>query len=152
MTFDEIVKTTKATFIAYFRGQLIISIILSVLFSIGYLFVGVKFAVPVGILTGILSFIPVVGELIGFSIAVIIAIIQFSAISPLLLLLLVYALISLLENFLITPKIMGASLGISPLLSMAMFVIGGLFFGPIGLIVAIPLACVVYKLYKRQLK
>jgi predicted PurR-regulated permease PerM len=103
-------------------------------------------------LTGILSFIPIVGELVGFAIAVVIAIIQFHAISPILQLILIYALISLLENFLITPKIMGAFVGISPLLSMAMLIVGGLFFGPVGLVVAIPLACVLYKMYENQLK
>jgi predicted PurR-regulated permease PerM len=151
ISFDEIAKTTKSTFVAYFKGQLIISLILSVLFSVGYLLAGIKFAIPAGILTGILSFIPVIGEIIGFAIALVIAVIQFHAISPILQLILTYALISLLENFLITPKIMGAALGINPLLSMAMLIVGGLFFGPIGLIVAIPLACVLYKLCRKQL-
>ncbi|MCX6745874.1 MAG: AI-2E family transporter [Candidatus Parcubacteria bacterium] len=122
----------------WLRGQLILSFIVFLLVYIGLLFLGVKYALILGIIAGLVEFIPYVGPTLSGVLAVSLTFFQ-SPISALLVLIL-YIAIQLVQNNILTPKIMQRAVGLNPVVSIVALLIGGNLGGIIGAILAIPLA------------
>jgi len=122
----------------WLRGQLILCLIVGFLFYIGLLFLGVKYALILGIVGGLLEFIPYVGPTFSGVLAVIITFFQ----SPIkaLLVLFLYIVIQIIENNLLVPNIMRRAVGLNPVISITALLVGGTLGGVIGAILAIPLA------------
>ena len=97
----------------FFRGQFTVMVILGVLYSVGYGAIGVPLALPIGILAGVLAFIPYVGSLTALGLALLMTVLEWQGWGQLFWVLGVHALIQGLEGFVITPKIMGDTVGIS---------------------------------------
>jgi predicted PurR-regulated permease PerM len=147
--------TTGSVFWAYFKGQGLVLLILAVLYATALGLIGVKFGILIGICTGFLSIIPYLGFVTGFVVSLVVTTIQFwsnGVISHVLLVLLAFAVIQILESFLITPKIIGKSVGINPIFALVLLILGGMAFGPIGMILSIPCAAVLIKIYKDKIK
>lgn len=147
-----IFKTIKDVFSSYFLGQGIVILILCALYSGLLMLIGVKFAILIGIITGILSVIPYLGFILGIITSITIAAAQFQSIEQVLYVILGFAVIQILESFVITPKIVGKSIGIHPIAAIILIILGGMAFGPIGIIIAVPSAGVIYKIYKDKIK
>lgn len=124
----------------YLRGQFLVAVILAGLYSVGLLLVGIKFGFLIGLITGLLSFIPYVGFLTGFSLAVLMTLANFTGFPQLMGVLLVFGVIQAFESFLITPRLVGNSVGLSPLVSIIALLIGGNVLGLFGMLLAIPTA------------
>lgn len=125
---------------AYFKGQLNVCLIQAVFYSIGLYFIGLDFALLIGIISGILVIIPILGILTSLMIALGVTYFTFGFSSKLLFTAILYVVGHLLESTVITPNIIGNRIGLHPLwIIFAVFITAHLF-GFIGVLFAIPIA------------
>jgi predicted PurR-regulated permease PerM len=127
----------------YIRGQLMVALVLTFLYSIGLSLVGLKFGIVVGIFAGIISVIPYAGVSLGFAMALLIGLANFSSPMQYLGIAAVFIVVQILEGFLITPKLVGDRVGLSSLATILSIIIGGNLFGMVGMLFAIPAAALV---------
>jgi len=127
--------------VSFFRGQLLIGLIMGVLYALGFSIVGLKFGLFIGLALGLLNIIPYLGTIIGIVVTLPLAFFQpDGGISLVGLVLLVKIIVQNIEGWIITPKIMGQQTGLHPLaIIVAIFFWGTAFKGIIGMILAIPL-------------
>lgn len=135
--FLKIVENLELRLGSWVSAELILMSIIGVLSYLGYLFLGVKFAVPLAIIAGLLEVIPTVGP----TIAVIFAALIGLTISPMTSLFIVTwgVIIQQLENNFLVPKIMGKACGLNPLITILLLLTGTKLAGFIGAVLAIPI-------------
>lgn len=136
------------TFKKFLSGQSIEAVILGGLMFLSFLILGLPYPSVVGVLTAVCALIPYVGAFISFMISVILALI----VSPATALecAVVYGVIQFIENQFIYPRVVGGSVGLSPLYTLVAALLGGKLFGIIGILFFIPLAAVVYELVRED--
>ena len=122
----------------YFRGQIIVISILACLYATALYLFGLPSGFLIGFTTGIMSFIPYFGVLIGFSLAAISLVYVTSSLTYFIGLILIYAGINALESLYLTPSIMGNRVGLSNLAGLISMIVGANLFGLSGLVFAIP--------------
>jgi predicted PurR-regulated permease PerM len=127
----------------WLRGQLLISLVIAILIWLGLSWRGLPAPLTLGILTGLAWMIPWLGGVLAYLTASIIVMIIQPGWSGLLQVTIIYSVVSLLESLLLTPWIMGRSVGVSPLMIMLALFLGGAFFGVPGLLLAVPGAVLV---------
>ncbi|MFJ7737059.1 AI-2E family transporter [Lysinibacillus sp. NPDC097287] len=120
----------------YIQGQLLISFILAVFIAVGYLIIGLEYALLLVILAFFMNMIPFIGPWIAFAPAVVIAIIQ----DPILVVWVsvITLLAQQIESNFITPNVMGRSLDIHPLTVITIILAAGNIAGFIGIVIAVP--------------
>ncbi|MCU0663568.1 MAG: AI-2E family transporter [Myxococcota bacterium] len=123
---------------AFLHGQFTVMLVLATLYSVGYAIVGIPVAIGVGLMTGVLCFIPYVGAATGFLIALLLAALEFSGVGKIIGVMVVFGTVQLLDGVLITPRIMGGKLGLSPLWIILALMAGGELFGFLGVLLAVP--------------
>lgn len=127
--------------IAFFRGQVLVSICSGVLYSIGFLSIRLEYAFLLGFLCMMLTMIPFLGSIIGFIVALALTAMQFSDWYHPLMVFLIFCVVVTLENFFYSPRIMGNRVGLHPLVVIVAVMVGiTLFGGLLGGVLAIPLA------------
>lgn len=126
---------------AWLRGQLVLSLVITVLVYSILLILGVQYALPLAILAGLLEVVPVIGPIISAIPAVLIAYLT----SPVLALMVVGAffVIQQLENHIIVPQVMKKAVGLNPLIVILAVAIGGKLLGIMGALLAVPIVVVV---------
>ncbi|MCC5022063.1 MAG: AI-2E family transporter [Candidatus Synoicihabitans palmerolidicus] len=127
--------------VSFFRGQLLIGMMMGLLLVIGFWAVGLKFALVLGLTLGVLNIVPYLGTIIGLSIALPLAFFQpeggWILVAKVML---VFVIVQNIEGWFLTPKIMGERTGLHPvLIIVAIFFWGTAFNGILGMILAIPL-------------
>lgn len=122
----------------WLRGQLILSFVIFVLTYIGLSLLGVRYALVLALVAGITEFIPYLGPMIGAIPAVLLAFLQ----EPIMALFVVvlYMIIQWTENNILVPKIMQKAVGLNPIISIAVLLMGFKVAGVVGAILAIPVA------------
>lgn len=126
------------------RGQLQVASILAVLYSIGLIFpflacgLSVRAAVAVGVLTGMLNFVPYLGVGVGIVFSVLMVVINWSGLGPLVGTLGVFVGVQTLEGYFITPRIVGNKVGLSPVTVIIVLLVGGEIYGFFGVLLAVP--------------
>jgi len=123
---------------AFLRGQFSICLMLAVLYSIGLYLVGIPFALAIGLVSGLLAFIPYVGLIGGFCAAALMSLWTFGGDHHLLGVLVVFTIVHLLEAFYLAPKVLGDKLGLHPLVILLALTIAADRFGFAGLLIAVP--------------
>ena len=141
-TYAEKLAEVDTVLSGFIRGQLSVCAILAVLYSIGLYFIGIDLAIAIGTLAGITFIIPYVGTIIGIVLSVAMAFLKFHDILHPLLCLGWFGLVQALEGAVITPKIVGDTVGLHPLVAIIALLIGGQMFGILGLLLAVPLTAV----------
>jgi len=126
----------------YLRGQLLVMLVLAVYYSAGLAIAGFDVALPVGILTGLLVFIPYLGFGLGLALALIAAVLQFSDWSGLIAVAIVYGVGQVLEGFFLTPRLVGERIGLNPLAVIFALLAFGQLFGFAGVLLALPASAV----------
>lgn len=127
--------------IAFFRGQVLVAICDGILYGIGFLIVGLPYALLIGVTAVFLTMIPFLGAIVTCAGALIIALVQFGDWLHPLLVLLVFGCVQALEGLVISPRIMGNRVGLHPLAIIIALMVGTtLLGGLLGGILAIPLA------------
>ncbi len=121
---------------SYIQGQILVAICIGIMVSIGFLIIGMKYALLLGVLAMFTSVVPYLGPLIAITPAVIIAIVT----SPFMLLKLaaVWTIVQLIDGKFISPQIMGKSLKIHPITIIFVLLTSGSLFGVPGVIIGIP--------------
>lgn len=128
----------------YLRGQAWVCAGCAVLYSTGLLIAGLNYALLIGVISGLLKFMPYVGTAIAIAIAASVAIVQSQWDSLLLVWVLgVYTVVEMLESGVLTPKLIGESIHLPPALVIFAALVGGKVMGVIGVFVALPLCAVV---------
>ncbi len=122
----------------YLRGQFTVMLVLSVYYSAGLAIAGFDIALPVGIITGMLAFVPYVGYGIGLVLALFAGLLQFSDWYGLIAVAVVYGLGQALESFFLTPKLVGERIGLHPLMVIFALLAFGQLFGFVGVLLALP--------------
>jgi len=151
----DFVDEFEVTMSAYFRGQIIIAMLVGVLLSIGFVIIGLPMALVLGMFTGILNIAPYLGTL-GLIIAVPLAALGSleAGQSPLMgigLALLVFTVVQAIQEVVLIPKIQGESLGLSPWLILLALSVWGQLLGFLGLLIALPVTCLILSYYRRML-
>lgn len=136
----------------YVRGQLTANIVLGALYATGLRFVDVRLAVPIGVLTGMLAFVPYVGFGCGLLLALSMATLDWQGPGKLLGVLAVMLGVQILDGLVITPRIVGRSVGLAPLEVLLTMMAAGTLFGFLGVILAVPLGAVVKILVQRVVR
>jgi len=127
----------------FLRGQLIVCLILSLIYSIGLTIAGIPLSFLIGFIGGFGNLIPYVGTGTGIVLASILALFQFHDLKHLLYVIVVFGIGQLLEGTVITPRIMGKGLGLSPVMVILSILICSQLFGFLGLLLAVPIASTV---------
>lgn len=122
----------------FLRGQLSVMLLLAVFYSVGLWIAGLKFALPVGVITGLLVFIPYVGFGGGLLLAILTALLQAEGWSPLVGVAIVFGLGQLIESFALTPYLVGERIGLHPLAVIFALMAFGQLFGFVGVLIALP--------------
>jgi predicted PurR-regulated permease PerM len=123
------------------RGQTAVCLILGSFYAVGLSLVGLNFGLLIGLISGVITFIPYVGSMTGLVLSVGIAFAQFwPAWTPVLVVAAIFFAGQFLEGYVLAPKLVGESVGLHPVwLMFALFAFGYLF-GFVGLLLAVPLA------------
>ena len=122
----------------FLRGQLSVMLLLAVFYSVGLWLAGLKFALPVGVITGLLVFIPYIGFGGGLVLAILTALLQADGWSPLIGVAIVYGLGQAIESFVLTPYLVGERIGLHPVAVIFALMAFGQLFGFVGVLVALP--------------
>lgn len=130
----------------YIRGQLLVTMLVGILISIGLMLLGFEVAFFLGLLAGIFNLIPYFGPVLGAFPVVVFALLK----SPwdALYVICLFTLVNQLEVMFLTPKIIGESLGVHPLFVVYLILIGGKIFGLWGMIFAVPIGTIIWILLK----
>ncbi len=133
---DYILKNMDEQVGSYIQGQIIVASCIGILLYIGYLIIGLDYAIILALTAAITSVVPYLGPTIAISPAIIIAIVH----SPFMLLKLaiVWVAVQFLEGNFISPNIMGKTMKIHPLTIIIVLLVAGNLFGIIGVILGIP--------------
>jgi predicted PurR-regulated permease PerM len=126
----------------YLRGQLLVMLVLAAYYSIALTIAGFDVALPVGILTGLLVFIPYLGFGLGLMLALIAAVLQFSDWSGMIAVAVIYGFGQVVEGFFLTPRLVGERIGLNPLAVIFALLAFGQLFGFVGVLLALPASAV----------
>ena len=122
----------------FLRGQLSVMIVLALYYSIALSVVRLDHALPIGILTGLLVFIPYVGFGLGLTLGLVAAVLQWTGWPAFLAVAAVYGVGQLLENYVLVPYLVGDRIGLHPLAVIFALLAFGQLFGFAGVLLALP--------------
>lgn len=128
----------------FVRGQTAVCLILGSFYAVALTLTGLNFGLLIGLVSGIITFIPYVGSMTGLVLAAGVAIAQFwPEFTPILIVLAIFFIGQFIEGYVLAPKLVGESIGLHPVwLMFALFAFGSLL-GFVGLLIAVPLAAII---------
>ncbi len=132
------------TLSAFVRGMGTVCLILGSYYAIGLWAVGLQFGLVVGVIAGALTFIPYVGALVGGALAIGLAAFQFwGDWTSIVLVIVLFVIGQMIEGNILTPRLVGGSVGLHPVWLLLALSVGGALFGFVGLLVAVPMAAAI---------
>jgi len=126
----------------YLNGMIIVISIMSAFYSIGLSIIGIKGAVALGIFTALMIVIPYIGITLGFTLAILSALLQFGPQHEIIGVLVLYGLGQFLEGFVLTPRLVGERIGLHPVAVLFALLLFGKIFGFFGVLLALPISAV----------
>ena len=136
-----IAREVDATLASFVRGQLTVCLILGTFYSVGLMLVGLQFGLVVGAIAGLITFIPYVGALVGGALAIGLALFQFwGDWTSIALVAAIFGAGQFLEGNILTPKLVGSSVGLHPVWLLFALSAFGAIYGFVGMLVAVPVA------------
>lgn len=149
-------KETDEVLGAFLRGQLLVMLALSIIYSVGLGLVGLKFAIAIGVVSGLVSFVPYLGFVFGIALASLTVVLEPEPLWRLVGVVATFSIAQVLEGSVLTPKLVGDRIGLHPVLIIFAVAAGGQLFGFFGILLALPAASVLSVLvrfaYHRYLK
>ncbi|MBR1825726.1 MAG: AI-2E family transporter [Alphaproteobacteria bacterium] len=127
----------------YLRGQALVCAALGTFYSLGLWLVGLKLGVLVGFIAGLISFIPYVGSISGFLMAMVLVVTQYGTLPKIIAVVVVFLIGQFLEGNFLTPKFVGENIGLHPVWVMFALLAGGVLLGLLGMIIAVPVAAII---------
>lgn len=144
-----IAREIDDVFANYFRGQATDSLIVGVLATIGFSILGAPYALLLGLLLGLSNMIPSVGPFLGAIPAI--GITLFYSPYKALLVLIFIVVLQQIDAYLINPRVVGGSVGLSPLWTIISIIVGGGLFGILGMVVAVPIMAIAMRMLNRYI-
>ena len=148
-----VVQDVKNGMNSYFRGQSLIALLVGILFSIGFLIIDFPMAIGLGLFIGFLNLVPYM-QLFGFIPTILLAILKAAETGEsfwviMLCALAVFAVVQLIQDMYLTPRIMGHVMGLNPAIILLSLSVWGSLMGIIGFIIALPLTTLLLSYYRR---
>jgi predicted PurR-regulated permease PerM len=122
----------------YLRGQILVMAILAAYYTVALWLADIPSALSIGVVTGLLIFIPYLGYATGLILALLVAALQFAGWGPIVAVLVVYGIGQVLESFVLTPFLVGERIGLHPLAVIFALMAFGQLFGFFGVLAALP--------------
>lgn len=141
-TIARLARESDAMLGAFMRGQLMVMLGLGLIYTVGLWLVGLDFALLIGMLAGMVSFVPYLGLILGIILAGIAAVLQFQGLGPLPWVALVFVVGQLAEGAVLTPRFVGGNIGMHPVAVIFAVMAGGHLYGFFGVLMALPVAAV----------
>jgi len=133
---------------AFMRGQFYVMLAQGVIYSVGLWMVDLELALVIGMMAGLVSFVPYMGVITGVTFACMSALLQFQDVVHLLPVLIVFAVGQSIEGMVLTPWLVGNKIGLHPVAVMFAVLTGGRLFGFLGVLLALPVASVIMVLLR----
>jgi len=133
---------------AFIRGQVVVGAILFVLFALSLGIMGIKLWLLLAFISGFGQVVPYAGFAIGIILSTIMTIVTFGTFSSVITVWIIYGIIQLIEGFIVTPKVVGQSVNMSPLEVIIALFAGGALLGLLGIFLAVPLAAAFKVIFK----
>ncbi len=125
---------------AFLRGQLLVMMSLAVIYSVGLAISGVKFAVAIGVVAGLVSFVPYLGFVFGIVLAGLTVLLEPEPLLHLIGVIATFSIGQFIEGSVLTPKLVGDRIGLHPVVVIFAVAAGGQLFGFFGILLALPAA------------
>jgi predicted PurR-regulated permease PerM len=153
-TVRELAREIDAVLSEFLRGQGMVMLALATYYCIALKAVGLEFALPVGLVTGLLVFIPYIGFGLGCMLGMLAALTQFSTPGPIIAVAAVFGIGQILEGFVLVPYLVGDRIGLHPLAVIFSLMAFGQLFGFVGVLLALPASAallVAIRMLRKQL-
>jgi predicted PurR-regulated permease PerM len=147
-TVFELARETDEVLGAFLRGQLLVMFALAVIYSLGLALVGLEFAIAIGVVAGLVSFVPYLGFVFGIAIASLTVALEPDPLWHLLGVVTTFAVAQMIEGSLLTPKLVGDRIGLHPVMVIFAIAAGGQLFGFFGILLALPAAAVLSVIFR----
>jgi len=141
-TITQLARETDEVLGGFLRGQLLVMLALAVIYSVGLGLVGLKFAIAIGVVSGLVSFVPYLGFVFGIGLASLTVALEPEPLWQLLGVVATFTIAQLIEGSVLTPKLVGDRIGLHPVIIIFAIVAGGQLFGFFGILLALPAAAV----------
>ncbi|MGQ0656513.1 MAG: AI-2E family transporter [Chromatiales bacterium] len=134
----------------FLRGQLMVMVSLAIIYTLGLWVVGLDSAFLIGMVAGLVSFVPYLGFIVGIVLAGFAALIEFGDFVPLLWVVAVFGVGQIIEGMVLSPLLVGDRIGLHPVAVIFAVMAGGQLFGFFGILLALPVAAVVLVLLRHS--
>lgn len=155
-TVIQLARETDSVLSAFLRGQVLVMLALAIIYSLGLSIVGLKFAIAIGVVAGLVSFVPYLGFVFGIGLAGLTVALEPEPLWHLAGVVATFTIAQIIEGTVLTPKLVGDRIGLHPVIVIFAIVAGGQLFGFFGILLALPAAAVLSVLirfaYHRYLK
>jgi predicted PurR-regulated permease PerM len=142
-TVAHLARDSDAVLGAFVRGQLLVMLALGIFYGGGLTLVGLSVGPLIGMVAGLLSFVPYLGFMVGFGAAIVAALVQYGDWAHPLMVCGVFVVGQLLEGYVLVPKLVGDKIGLHPVAVIFAVLAGGYLFGFLGVLLALPAASVI---------
>ena len=133
---------------AFIRGQLMVMFALASIYTVGLSMIGLELSLLLGVVSGVVSFVPYLGLIVGISLAGLAAFLQFHEWLPVLMVVIVFGVAQVVEAVVLTPRFVGERIGLHPVAVIFAVLAGGQLFGFTGVLLALPAAAVIMVLLR----
>jgi len=141
-TIFKLARDTDDALGAFLRGQILVMIALSIIYSVGLTLVGLQFAIAIGVVAGLVSFVPYLGFVFGIGLAALTVAMEPSPLWMLAGVVATFTIAQMIEGSFLTPKLVGDRIGLHPVIVIFSIVAGGQLFGFFGILLALPAAAI----------
>ena len=138
----QLARETDRVLAEFLRGQLAVILLMSICYITGLWLAGLEFALPIGLVAGILVFVPYLGMIVGLMLATFAAMMQFQDWNGVITVWVVFGVGQMLEGTLITPWLVGDRIGLHPVVVIFALMAFGQLFGFFGILLALPVSAV----------
>lgn len=125
---------------AFLRGQLLVMLALAIIYSTGLSLIGLKFAIAIGVVAGLVSFVPYLGFIFGIALAFLTVVTAPNILWMMGGIVIVFTVAQLIEGSFLTPTLVGDRIGLHPVIVIFAIAAGGQLFGFFGILLALPAA------------
>ncbi len=146
---SDLIERVDDTLGAYIRAQVVLIIIMTVLSFVVLATLGIKYAIILSVMTGFVEVIPVLGPIFATAVVAVVALLQtgnafgFSSILLTLIVIVAYFLLRQFEDYFVIPNVAARFVKVHPVIGILSLIIGGTYFGVLGLFLAIPAAAII---------
>lgn len=138
----QLARDTDEALGAFLRGQVLVMLALSIIYSAGLTLVGLKFAIAIGVVAGLVSFVPYLGFVFGIGLAALTVAMEPNPLWMLLGVIATFTIAQMIEGSILTPRLVGDRIGLHPVIVIFSIAAGGQLFGFFGILLALPAAAV----------